>query len=149
MKTFGCLTMASNPANSGDKFNERGVPCVFLGYPQTQKGYKLLNLNTNMVFVSRDVRFYEGIYPYKLFQSPQKPTENAVDDMMHYDKHVVDTGPGVENAGEPVLTETENENNTEDDFNQGDQGGDLVEETQQQAEPVIRQSTRHHRPLYG
>lgn len=62
MKKFGCLAVAYNLDKTGYKFKERGVPCVFLGYPQTQKGYKLLNLKTNVVFVSRDVRFYEGIY---------------------------------------------------------------------------------------
>ncbi|XP_071719591.1 uncharacterized protein [Rutidosis leptorrhynchoides] len=42
-----------------DKFQERGVPCVFLGYPAQQKGYKLYNLLTHTNFVSRDVQFYE------------------------------------------------------------------------------------------
>lgn len=32
--------MASNPNVVSDKFKARGVPCVFIGYPQTQKGYK-------------------------------------------------------------------------------------------------------------
>jgi len=31
MRTFGCLAMASNPSRSHDKFDSRGVPCVFLG----------------------------------------------------------------------------------------------------------------------
>ncbi|XP_071695220.1 uncharacterized protein [Rutidosis leptorrhynchoides] len=34
---FGCLAIASNPSRNVDKFTERGVPCVFLGYPQQQK----------------------------------------------------------------------------------------------------------------
>lgn len=67
LKVFGCLVMAKNPSRNKDKFAERGVPCVFLGYPQTQKGYKLLNLNTNQTFVSRDVKFHENIIPYKMF----------------------------------------------------------------------------------
>ena len=37
---------------------------MFLGYPQHQKGYKLLNLLTHRRFVSRDVVFYEHIFPY-------------------------------------------------------------------------------------
>ena len=36
-----------------------------LGYLATQKGYKLLNLMTNKTFVSRDVIFYEHIFPFK------------------------------------------------------------------------------------
>lgn len=64
LKIFRCLTFATNPAFPNDKFSPRGVPCVFLGYPSTQKGYKLLNLTTMLTFVSRDVRFNETIFPF-------------------------------------------------------------------------------------
>ncbi|CAO2825263.1 unnamed protein product [Amaranthus hypochondriacus] len=64
MRVFGCLTLACNPDRNVDKLSARGVPCVFLGYPSTQKGYRLLNLFTKEVFVSRDVQWYENIFPY-------------------------------------------------------------------------------------
>lgn len=41
---------------------------MFLGYSLTRKGYKLHNLLTG-VFVSRDVKFYESIYPFHVFYS--------------------------------------------------------------------------------
>lgn len=63
LKSFGCLAFASNPTNSADKFVARGVPCIFLGYPPTQKGYRLLDLTTMKPFVSRDVQFNETIFP--------------------------------------------------------------------------------------
>ena len=65
MRVFGCLAFASNPTKTGDKFQSRGVPCLFLGYPVTQKGYKLLNLLTDQTFVSRDVIFHEHIFPFQ------------------------------------------------------------------------------------
>ncbi|KAL2900777.1 Retrovirus-related Pol polyprotein from transposon TNT 1-94 [Bienertia sinuspersici] len=37
MKTFGCLAMCYNPNRSHDKFQARGVPCIFIGYPQAKK----------------------------------------------------------------------------------------------------------------
>ena len=46
LKVFRCLAMASNPSRNHDKFDPRGVPCLFLGYPSHQ-GYKLMNLLTN------------------------------------------------------------------------------------------------------
>lgn len=61
---FGCFVIASNPTRTHDKFLPRGVPCVFLGYPQHNKGYKLYNLLNKTTFVSRDVKFYESIFPY-------------------------------------------------------------------------------------
>ncbi|GKD67850.1 cysteine-rich receptor-like protein kinase 8 [Tanacetum coccineum] len=64
LRVFGCLAVASNPLRVADKFEARGVTCVFLGYPQHQKGYKLLNLLNHTRFVSRDVVFHERIFPY-------------------------------------------------------------------------------------
>ena len=52
-----------------DKFTPKCVPCLFIGYPATQKGYKLYNLLTQNSFVSRDVRFLKHIMLYKLFSS--------------------------------------------------------------------------------
>jgi hypothetical protein len=38
---------------------------VFLGYPSGVKGYKLLDLHTSKLFISRDVVFHETIFPFK------------------------------------------------------------------------------------
>lgn len=64
MKAFGCLVFASNPKPDNDKLLEKGVACVFFGYAPFQKGYKLMNSVTKQTFVTRDARFYEGIFPF-------------------------------------------------------------------------------------
>lgn len=38
--------------------------CVFVGYPHGKKGWKLYDLDTGDIFVSRDVRFYEDEFPF-------------------------------------------------------------------------------------
>lgn len=78
LKVFGCLALAYNPEKHHDKFKARGVPCVFLGYPQNQKGYKLYNLITQNVFVTRHVKFYEHVFPYKLFEDSNQSQKSVV-----------------------------------------------------------------------
>ena len=61
---FGGLAFTATPRKELDKFKARGLPYVFLGYLVTQKGYKLLNLQSSKIFVSRDVKFEEHIIPF-------------------------------------------------------------------------------------
>nr|GEX83094.1 cysteine-rich RLK (receptor-like protein kinase) 8 [Tanacetum cinerariifolium] len=53
--------VVSNPSKIADKFDPRGIPYVFLGYPTNQKGYKFYNLITHATFVSRDDVFHETV----------------------------------------------------------------------------------------
>ncbi|XP_074293169.1 uncharacterized protein LOC141620115 [Silene latifolia] len=57
---------------SKDKFNERGVPCVFIGYPKSKKGWKLYDPKPGKFFESRDVIFYENTFPFKDKNTDQK-----------------------------------------------------------------------------
>ncbi|XP_071719484.1 uncharacterized protein [Rutidosis leptorrhynchoides] len=65
MRVFGCLCFASI-LNNNVKFSSKSEKCVLLGYSNVKKGYKLLSLESNTILFSRDVKFYETIFPYKL-----------------------------------------------------------------------------------
>lgn len=43
----------------------------FLGFSPSQKGYKLYSIDTQHVFVSRDVVFHENIFPFKNSEKQQ------------------------------------------------------------------------------
>lgn len=105
LKIFGCLAFACNPDTHVDKFSMRGVPCVFLGYPVNKKGYKLLNLISKQIFVSRDVKFCESIFPYNNLSEPKymspiptQPVSSPVLDDLDY----LDTEPVISVPNSPV-----------------------------------------------
>ncbi|GAA0150838.1 transmembrane signal receptor [Lithospermum erythrorhizon] len=52
----------------------RALPGVFLGYPMGQKAYKVFYLINRKIIVSRDVKFYEHLFPY----SPLFPKSSIV-----------------------------------------------------------------------
>ena len=64
LKVFGCLCYGSTLPKTCFKFSPYAVPAVFLGYPPGYKGYKLFDLSTNAIFISRDVIFHEHIFPF-------------------------------------------------------------------------------------
>ncbi|GKE39007.1 retrovirus-related pol polyprotein from transposon TNT 1-94 [Tanacetum coccineum] len=89
LRVFGCLAMVSNPSRTADKFDPRGVPCVFLGYPSNQKGYKFYNLLNKTTFVSRDAVFNETVFPFaedstKNFLSPLLTTFPCLSQASNY-----------------------------------------------------------------
>ncbi|KAJ8647724.1 hypothetical protein MRB53_000747 [Persea americana] len=55
---------AHNQRARGDKFASRSRKCVFVGYPFGKKGWSLFDLEKMEFFVSRDVKFYENVFPY-------------------------------------------------------------------------------------
>lgn len=55
LRVFGCLCFISTPKHNRSNFHPKVVPHVFLGYPTSQKAYKVLNLDTFQITICRDV----------------------------------------------------------------------------------------------
>ncbi|KAI3722512.1 hypothetical protein L2E82_33551 [Cichorium intybus] len=64
MKVFGCLTYYRSNETNGDKFEVRGRPGIFLGYPHGTKGYKIFDIEKGKIMISRDTKFHEDIFPF-------------------------------------------------------------------------------------
>lgn len=69
LKVFGCLTYASTLPSKRDKFTQKAVSTVFLGYPSGLKGYKLYDLTIISFLISRDVVLHENTFPFHSLQN--------------------------------------------------------------------------------
>ncbi|GKA64059.1 putative RNA-directed DNA polymerase [Tanacetum coccineum] len=65
LRCFGCLCFSSI-LNNSDKFSSKSEKCILIGYSSSKKAYKLLSLENRSYIFSRDVKFYETIFPYKM-----------------------------------------------------------------------------------
>ena len=74
LKVFGCLCFATITQPHRDKFSPRATLCIFLGLSPGQKAFKLYDLSTHIIFVSRDVKFHEHIFPFQETPSQSIPT---------------------------------------------------------------------------
>ncbi|KAI5329472.1 hypothetical protein L3X38_028869 [Prunus dulcis] len=60
LKVFGSLCYAHVPKQQRHKLDLASKRCIFLGYGSCEKGYRLYNIETEKVIVSRDVIFSEN-----------------------------------------------------------------------------------------
>uniref|UniRef100_A0A251SMQ9 Putative gag-polypeptide of LTR copia-type n=1 Tax=Helianthus annuus TaxID=4232 RepID=A0A251SMQ9_HELAN len=65
LRNFGCLCF-STVLHDSDKFSSNAEKCVLIGYSNFKKGYKLWSLDSKKVFFSRDVKFYENVFPFQI-----------------------------------------------------------------------------------
>eukprot|EP00253_Pinus_taeda_P013408 PITA_13408 len=59
MKVFGCVAYAHIPDQLRRKLDNKGEKCLFIGYSEESKAYRLYIPSTKKFFVSRDVQFIE------------------------------------------------------------------------------------------
>jgi len=59
MRVFGWLAYAHIPEKLRKKLDSKGEKCIFLGYCEESKGYRLYKPSTKKFMISRDVQFIE------------------------------------------------------------------------------------------
>jgi Reverse transcriptase (RNA-dependent DNA polymerase)/GAG-pre-integrase domain/gag-polypeptide of LTR copia-type len=64
LRVLGCLCYPLLRPYNSHKLQFRSLPCIFLGYSTTQKGYKCYHIATNKIYMTRNVRFVEHIFPF-------------------------------------------------------------------------------------
>ncbi|KAL0320342.1 UNVERIFIED_CONTAM: hypothetical protein Sradi_5295700, partial [Sesamum radiatum] len=74
LRVFRSLFYATNLSPQKTKFHRRALKCIMIGYGMHQKAHKLFDLDSNVVFFSRNVYFYEHIVPFSHSVNESAPT---------------------------------------------------------------------------
>jgi len=59
LKVFGCICYVHIPNQKRSKLDEKTEKGIFIGYSDQSKGYRVYNLKTKKLMISRDVKFDE------------------------------------------------------------------------------------------
>ncbi|KAM0044971.1 putative RNA-directed DNA polymerase [Helianthus debilis subsp. tardiflorus] len=98
MRVFGCLAYYWNSNTKGDKFEPRGRRGVFLGYPYGTKGYRVYDLESNKIVVSRHVKFIENVFPYSEVRDTSKGDQPEI-------HKINENGDWMTGGTPPIITE--------------------------------------------
>ena len=60
MKIFGCEAYALTPKNQRSRLDPRSKKCIFVGYDDVMKAYRLWDPTSHKIVISRDVIFDES-----------------------------------------------------------------------------------------
>jgi hypothetical protein len=60
LRTFGCIAYTHIPSELRKKLDDRSEKCIFTGYNETSKAYRLYNPISKKLILSRDVKFLEN-----------------------------------------------------------------------------------------
>ncbi|GJV47871.1 ribonuclease H-like domain-containing protein [Tanacetum coccineum] len=102
LRTFSCLVYATI-LNSHDKFGSRSENFVLVGYSNFKNGYKLWSLDNKHIVCSRDVMFFEDIFPFK--QNNSTRIDIFVQDVNHlnfFNTNTLDNFPDIPNDEEKM-----------------------------------------------
>ncbi|KAL2235601.1 UNVERIFIED_CONTAM: Retrovirus-related Pol polyprotein from transposon RE2 [Sesamum indicum] len=77
LRTIGCLCFSITPEGHHSKFDQCSSNCVFVGYPSGQKGYRVYDLTSHSIFVSRNIQFQEHILPFATVKASSSPVPLA------------------------------------------------------------------------
>lgn len=128
LRVFGSEAYVHIPDGKRNKFEPKAKKMIFLGYSANHKGYRLVDVTTDQVTISRDVRFLEhGVGPRRL-------EEHRIENVTQSTKEI-----------EEVFVEPESEEET---FSEHEEAESFYEDAQEDT-PAEECSGRTHRSTRG
>lgn len=141
---FGCKAWVHIPKCRRKKLDSTSVPMTFIGYPEGQKGYKFVDLESKKVVLSRDAKFLEfnvktgGEFSNCIdFDANIEGVSEVASS--HSDESVVALNES-EHSGE--LQRDEYADGSDEESNLGSSSISTVEEDMNRGEPFLRRSAR-------
>jgi hypothetical protein len=61
---FGCRVYPCLRDYMPNKFSPHSIPCIFLGYSPSHKGFRCLDLTTSRIYITRHAQFDETHFPF-------------------------------------------------------------------------------------
>ena len=80
---FGCECYVPVPEKERNKWQPKSTKCIFLGYNDENKAYKLYDQETKKIIVSCDVVFREQLHVVEAKGSPS--TLSSSKEVIHYE----------------------------------------------------------------
>lgn len=74
LRTFGCLCYPFLRPYNAHKMDFRSLPCIFIGYSASHKGYLCFHQPTSRIYISQHVAFNEEVYPSANLQNQSTST---------------------------------------------------------------------------
>ena len=113
LRVFGCDAYAHIAKDERKKLDSKSRKCIFLGYGETTKGYRLYDPNRAKVIYSRDVQFNERRRMTADFQTDtqSKPVDHCVELESFCDEQFDDEISQTDCTNEIAETDYSNESN--------------------------------------
>lgn len=78
LKTFGFLCYPFLKPYNHHKIDFRSLPCVFIGYSASHKGYLCYHQPSSRIYIARHVVFNEDVFPFSTTLPPTPPIQSLL-----------------------------------------------------------------------
>ena len=129
LRVFGCVAYSHIPENKRKKLQEKSRKCVFVGYPDGTKGFKLYDLSTKSFIRSQDVIFDEKMFHDFSSEHLSKPNSDPAEEEFLVKPLIVQTEADDRNANDADDQQPAAENDIPVHENHNNPVGETYEDT--------------------